>query len=151
MSTERELLYKVLFDMRADINDLKRMIAELMRGGGVAASEPTRDIRALLPTSTQGRYVPAVQTPGAYGQPAGPTFGQPATPLYEQPATPVYAESEEVTDEPPREKTKADVQREQIIRALKRNNGRRREAAAELFMSERTLYRKIKELGIEDV
>ena len=54
------------------------------------------------------------------------------------------------TDEPPREMTKADMQREQIIRALRRNNGRRREAAAELFMSERTLYRKIKELGIED-
>ena len=62
----------------------------------------------------------------------------------------VFAESEEVTDEPPREMTKADMQREQIIRALRRNNGRRREAAAELFMSERTLYRKIKELGIED-
>ena len=56
-----------------------------------------------------------------------------------------------MTDEAPREKTKADMQREQIIRALKRNNGRRREAAAELFMSERTLYRKIKELGIEDL
>ena len=42
------------------------------------------------------------------------------------------------------------LQREQIIRALRRNNGRRREAAAELFMSERTLYRKIKELGIEE-
>ena len=89
MATERELLYKVLFDMRADINDLKRMLAELMRGGGVAAAEPARDIRALLPTSTQGRYVPAVQTPGAYGQPAGATFGQPATPVYEQPASPV--------------------------------------------------------------
>ena len=63
---------------------------------------------------------------------------------------PVFAESEEVTDEPPREMTKADMQREQIIRALRRNNGRRREAAAELFMSERTLYRKIKELGIEE-
>ena len=157
MSTERELLYKVLFDMRADINDLKRMMAELLRNGSAPAAEPTRDIRGLLPTSTQGRYVPAVQTPGAYGQPAGPNFGEPAgsafgpiTPGGETPA-PVYAESEEVTDEPPHEKTKADMQREQIIRALKRNNGRRREAAAELFMSERTLYRKIKELGIEDV
>ena len=149
MSTERELLYKVLFDMRADINDLKRMMAELMRNGGVAA-EPPHDIRGLLPTSTQGRYVSAVQTPGAYGQPAGPIFGQSAPSVYEQPAAPVYVESEEVTDEPPREKTKADVQREQIIRALKRNNGRRRETAAELFMSERTLYRKIKELGIEE-
>ena len=66
------------------------------------------------------------------------------------PQAPVYAESEVVTDEPPREMTKADMQREQIVRALRRNNGRRREAAAELFMSERTLYRKIKELGIED-
>ena len=61
---------------------------------------------------------------------------------------PVYAETEEVVEEPVA-RTKADVLREQIVRALRRNNGRRREAAAELFMSERTLYRKIKELGIE--
>ena len=128
MSTERELLYKVLFDMRADINDLKRMISELMKGG-VPCPEPVRDVKTLLPTTAQSSYVPAV---ASYPQP------------------PVYAESEEVTDEPPREMTKADMQREQIIRALRRNNGRRREAAAELFMSERTLYRKIKELGIED-
>ena len=45
--------------------------------------------------------------------------------------------------------TKADMQREQILRALRRNGGSRRAAAAELFMSERTLYRRIKELGIE--
>ena len=128
MSTERELLYKVLFDMRADINDLKRMISELMKGG-VPCPEPVRDVKAMLSTTAQSSYVPAV---ASYPQP------------------PVYAESEEVTDEPPREMTKADMQREQIIRALRRNNGRRREAAAELFMSERTLYRKIKELGIED-
>ena len=66
-------------------------------------------------------------------------------------ASPDYTESEEVVDEQPsRELTKADVLREQILRALRRNNGRRREAAAELFMSERTLYRKIKELGIDE-
>ena len=135
MSTERELLYKVLFDMRADINDLKRMMAELMRGAA-PCPEPPHDIRGLLPTTAQSSYVPAVRTAPAY--PAAV-------------ADPVYAESEEVTDEPSREMTKADMQREQIVRALRRNNGRRREAAAELFMSERTLYRKIKELGIEDV
>ena len=55
-----------------------------------------------------------------------------------------------VDEQPARELTKADVLREQILRALRRNNGRRREAAAELFMSERTLYRKIKELGIDE-
>ena len=124
MSTERELLYKVLFDMRADINDLKRMMSELMHNTQ-APCGPVHDVKALLPTTAQSSasaYAPAA----------------------------VYAESEDVTDEPPREMTKADMQREQIIRALRRNNGRRREAAAELFMSERTLYRKIKELGIEE-
>ena len=61
-----------------------------------------------------------------------------------------YAESEEVVEESRRELTKADVQRESIIKALRRHNGRRKDAAAELFMSERTLYRKIKELGIDE-
>lgn len=149
MSTERELLYKVLFDMRADINDLKRMMSELMRNAAATyASEAPRDIRGLLPSSSQGSCVPVspaatvYPSAGAAGVAAGYASGD---------AAPVYAESEEVTDETPRERTKADMQREQIIRALKRNNGRRREAAAELFMSERTLYRKIKELGIEDL
>ncbi|WP_290527053.1 sigma-54 dependent transcriptional regulator [Alistipes sp.] len=115
-ATERELLYKVLFDMRADINDLKRMMSELMQGA--PRPEPAHDIKGLLPS--------AAQTPAD------------------------YAVSEDVTDEPPHGMTKAEMQREQIVRALRRNNGRRRDAAAELFMSERTLYRKIKELGIEE-
>ncbi|WP_295915366.1 sigma-54-dependent Fis family transcriptional regulator [uncultured Alistipes sp.] len=126
MSSERELLYKVLFDMRADINDLKRMMSEMMHNVQAPCGEPVHDIKALLPTTAQS-----------------------SAPVYAG-SVPVFAESEEVTDEPPREMTKADMQREQIVRALRRNNGRRREAAAELFMSERTLYRKIKELGIEE-
>lgn len=127
MSTERELLYKILFDMRSDINDLKRMMLEMMHsgvGGGVPAStqsaqhDASSSIVGLLPSSP--------------------------------PQEEDYAESEVVVDEVPREYTKADMQREQIIKALRRNGGKRREAAAELFMSERTLYRKIKELGIEE-
>ena len=43
------------------------------------------------------------------------------------------------------------AQKEAIIRALKRHNGKRRDAARELFISERTLYRKIKELGIDEI
>lgn len=120
MDTERELLYKILFDMRSDINEMKRMLYE-MRAGGISvttANERRSEVIGLLPST-----VPA--------------------------ATEVYAESEDVTDAP-RELTKADVQREQIQRALRRHNGRRKDAAAELFMSERTLYRKIKELGIEE-
>lgn len=120
VSFERELLYKVLFDLRADVNDLKRMLTELMQRAERPA-EPTKDLAGLLPASAHSI------------------------------ASPDYAESEKVVDEQPsRELTKADVLREQILRALRRNNGRRREAAAELFMSERTLYRKIKELGIDE-
>lgn len=120
VSFERELLYKVLFDLRADVNDLKRMLTELMQRAERPA-ESTKDLAGLLPASAHSI------------------------------ASPDYAESEEVVDEQPsRELTKADVLREQILRALRRNNGRRREAAAELFMSERTLYRKIKELGIDE-
>lgn len=120
VSFDRELLYKVLFDLRADVNDLKRMLTELMQRAERPA-EPTKDLAGLLPASAHSI------------------------------ASPDYAESEEVVDEQPsRELTKADVLREQILRALRRNNGRRREAAAELFMSERTLYRKIKELGIDE-
>ena len=69
--------------------------------------------------------------------------------LPQAPVEEFYAESE-VVDEEPHEMTKADMQREQIVRALRRNGGSRRAAAAELFMSERTLYRKIKELNIEE-
>lgn len=120
VSFERELLYKVLFDLRADVNDLKRMLTDLTQRAEQRA-EPTKDLAGLLPASAHSI------------------------------ASPDYAESEEVVDEQPsRELTKADVLRKQILRALRRNNGRRREAAAELFMSERTLYRKIKELGIDE-
>lgn len=120
VSFERELLYKVLFDLRADVNDLKRMLTDLTQRAEQRA-EPTKDLVGLLPASAHSI------------------------------ASPDYAESEKVVDEQPsRELTKADVLREQILRALRRNNGRRREAAAELFMSERTLYRKIKELGIDE-
>ena len=123
MNSERELLYKILFDMRSDINDLKHMLADLHSGYSSYRTTPTHsepsEVKALLP------HTPVV------------------SPMVEE-----YAESEVVEDEP-REITKADMQREQIVKALRRNGGSRRAAAAELFMSERTLYRKIKELNIE--
>ena len=122
MNSERELLYKILFDMRSDINDLKRMMSDLHSGySSYQTATPQQssasEVKALLP--------------------------HPA-PIVEE-----FAESE-VVEDMPREMTKSDMQREQIIKALRRNGGSRRAAASELFMSERTLYRKIKELGIEE-
>lgn len=125
MSDERELLYKVLFDMKSDINDLKRMLAEALRKSPDVSYQHANEYKALLPSSTIDKDYEEVEQ---------------------------YADSEEVTNEPasPVAQTKADAQREQIVRALRNNNGRRRDAARELFMSERTLYRKIKELGINE-
>ena len=118
-STERELLYKILFDMRSDINDLKRMLSDLMRGANIPQQPAPHEVIGLLPSST----VVAADD---------------------------YAVREVVEELPHKELTKADMQREQIVRALKNNNARRRDAARELFMSERTLYRRIKELGINE-
>ncbi len=123
MSSERELLYKILFDMRTDIKELKSMMLEVLRSQGGVVNTPSAEshtsIVGLLPPSTHEDY----------------------------------AISEEVDDSeisPAKSYTKADMQREQIVEALRRNGGRRRETAAELFISERTLYRKIKELAIEE-
>lgn len=124
-STERELLYKILFDMRSDINDLKRMLTDLLHGAGHAAQPPQHEVIGLLPSSSVVHSSTVV-------------------------APSDYAESEVVEEVPHKELTKADMQREQILSALRENNGRRRDAAKQLFMSERTLYRRIKELGISD-
>ena len=126
MNSERELLYKILFDMRSDINDLKRMVADLHSGySSYRTTTPSRteqsEVKALLPHTPS--VMPAMEA--------------------------VYADGE-VVEEEAREMTKADMQREQIVKALRRNGGSRRAAAAELFMSERTLYRKIKDLNIEE-
>ena len=87
---------------------------------------------------------------GVVSHPSGVVSHHPSSVVADVDSAADYAESEEVVDEAPREQTKADMQREQILRALKNNNGRRRDAARELFLSERTLYRRIKELGITD-
>ncbi|MBR2032561.1 MAG: sigma-54-dependent Fis family transcriptional regulator, partial [Alistipes sp.] len=104
MNSERELLYKILFDMRSDINDLKRMMSDLHSGySSYQTATPQQssasEVKALLP--------------------------HPA-PIVEE-----FAESE-VVEDMPREMTKSDMQREQIIKALRRNGGSRRAAAAEL-------------------
>lgn len=124
MNTERELLYKILFDMRSDINELKRMMTEAMRGN---MSQPTHehrheDIMGLLPA---------------------PTTPQPINYDYDDMV-------EELSVSNSHELTKEDVQREQIINALHKHGYRRKDAARELFISERTLYRRMKALGIDD-
>ena len=125
MATERELLYKILFDMRSDINELKRMMSEALRGNTGGNTQPVHtphEVVGLLPEASTVTHRD-----------------------YDDDDT-----VEVVDDIPEREMTKSDVQREQILQALQRHNFRRKEAAKELFISERTLYRRMKALGIDD-
>ena len=137
LSDERDLLYKVLFDIKSDINKLKMMVGELMPDSKFESKFESKfdayksDVTALLPSAFH------------------PTHEDRALPMKSEP---MFVDSEEVIydSEPPVEMTKEQAQREVIVKALKRNNGKRKEAAKELFISERTLYRKIKDLNINE-
>ena len=126
MNTERELLYKILFDMRSDINELKRMMTEAMRSNiPQSAPQPRHDnMTPMLPALP---VLPPEDITYDYGEMV-----------------------EDVSDTTMQELTKEDMQREQIVQALRRNGYRRKEAARDLFISERTLYRRMKALGIDD-
>lgn len=122
-SIDREMMYNVLREMRMDISDIKRMLLEL---------------KGTTPHSTDNRHWDRVLT-----TPVSEYMGLPSPKDNFDTAEVVYDSAEE-------EPTKEAAQREAIIRALNRHGGKRKEAAKELFISERTLYRRIKELGIDE-
>lgn len=132
-TTERDILYKLLFDLRGEVSELKGMVSEL-----TAAQHGNTGYGAALPV----KYNPASALYPTVPQ-ENPYIETAAEEVTDTPGTP----AEEGNSAP---QTKEEAQREAIIRALKKHRGRRKEAARELFISERTLYRKIKELGIED-
>ena len=130
--SEREILYSVLFDMRRDITELKAQVEELTMGRSHKEEMP-------LYTTAHEISVPSTQI-------------QPTTihisPVKEnhEPVQRGIIESEEYVEET---LSLDDMERMAILRALERHRGKRREAAKELNISERTLYRKIKEYGLD--
>ena len=137
--SDRDLLYKVLFDMKTDMNDLRKMVLELIsRTGGERPADSSTGILA------SSNYLPAKPV-------VAPTVAAPYFAPGDMDNDADFAETEEVTDDNGGEElTKEKVLREAIIKALRKHNGKRAAAAKDLFISERTLYRKIKELGIND-
>lgn len=129
-STERDLLYKLMFELKKDMNEMKQMMFDLAHHGGFAAA-PASD--AIIPQQ-YGNIVPA--EPINY--PSGPA--------------PIVLQSERVDHHEEVEESLmlADREKEFIMKALKKHKGRRRDAANELGISERTLYRKIKEYDIKE-
>ena len=143
-SSEREILYQVLFDMRQDVTELKKLVHEIMseRASGSTGVTPS--------VSSTSYYTPAAQlvTP-APTEPNVPTIIHPAV----QSVAPIASSADDDiqdTEEYVEESLALDdVEKEMIRKALERNHGKRKSAAQDLNISERTLYRKIKEYGLD--
>lgn len=113
-NSEREILYQVLFDMRKDVNDLKKLVHDIMGG------------KMTVPVTDDN------------------SFSHPIHPVH---SVPSIQEAEAVEEE--ENLSLEEVEKDMIRKALEKHNGRRKNAAADLKISERTLYRKIKEYNLE--
>ncbi len=149
---ERDLLYKVLFDMKNDLNDLKGLIYELVKSNNLRMPDLT-NIRQLQPSFPTRSY-PAVNEPiletNGYND-NRPSFypddsGKVTPIIIDQNKSSHAYDKSEVEDAP---LAMDEIEKGAIKRALKKYNGRRKEAAEELQISERTLYRKIKEYDLQ--
>ncbi len=129
---ERELLYKVLFDMKKDLNQLKSLVRDIMDGDGMADLNPesTAFVKEMM-NDNKIEIIPRENTSISYGN---------SPEAYPQPIQ-VHEEVEESL-------SLADKEKEFILKALKKHKNKRKYAAKELGISERTLYRKIKEYNI---
>lgn len=116
IGTEREIIYKMLFDMKRDIDQLKQVVAQL------SAASQHEVIGNQLPTLTTQHEVINAE----------------------------YTDAQEVSDTETETQplSMQEFERETIRKALERNNGSRKAAAAEIGMPERTFYRKIKEYNL---
>jgi transcriptional regulator with PAS, ATPase and Fis domain len=132
-ASEREILYKILFDMRNDVNDLKRLVHGLINGG-VERLDPQGDNARLIQNLYNGSE--AIITKPSVQVDTKP-FAQTQTDIQD---------TEEIVEE---SLSISDKEVELIRKALDRHKGRRKLAAQELGISERTLYRKIKEYNLE--
>ncbi|MGN7708822.1 sigma-54 interaction domain-containing protein [Chryseobacterium sp. JV274] len=148
--SEREIMYKILFDMRNDINDLKSLTSELIKNRGTAdlSSHEKNLINRIYTPETQPQVnsgslvyfennndTPVVQTPTIMSTPDD---------SYED------IEDIEVEENRPESLSLQNNEKDLIIKALEKHKGRRNRAADELGISQRTLYRKIKQYNLED-
>lgn len=133
-ANEREILYQFLFDMKKDMNDLKKIVHDIVAGNmkktdlANTASDNKNSITSLVVHNEHP--VPAIINNDIH-----PNIST-ATPLDEYEETCLSLQ---------------DVEKDMIIKALERHGGKRKNAAQDLEISERTLYRKIKEYNLENL
>ena len=139
-ASEREILYKVLFDMKSDLNDLKKLTLELMNQD-ISKEEKEGLIQKIYGTETLENKEDNILTV------MNPQHElQNDTPMIHPQDNYSYAETIEA--EEPLSLLEKEI--EMIKKALERSNGKRKLAAEELGISERTLYRKIKQYDLNE-
>lgn len=136
-SYEREILYKILYELRGNVSDLRRDLNNVRKQLETYRElEETAHYRHL---ATEGAQTLPATTQDAF---------RPDDKEVED------AVAEEIQETRPQKEEESlnlnDNQRQMVVRALERNNGNRKKAAQELGISDRTLYRRIKEYGLED-
>ena len=145
-STEREILYKVLFDMKSDLNDLKKLTMELMQNDN--PSDVQKNNEGLIQKIYKKEEVLESEKEPEF-------LSLPAKPQNENAVEIVKGTEEKYTyidaiEEEDEEETLSlhDKELELIKKSLERHKGKRKLAADELGISERTLYRKIKQYDL---
>jgi len=138
-SSEREILYKVLFDMKADLNDLKKLTMELMKNDNVKDVEKNNE--SLIEKIYGSDDDETIEDNEILAIPEHTPIEEETTPVQDK-----YYFAEEIEEE--ETLSLHDKELELIKKSLERHNGKRKLAATELGISERTLYRKIKQYDL---
>ena len=144
-SSEREILYKVLFDMKGDLNDLKKLTMELMKSGN--AKDVQKNNEGLIQKIYGEDDSDKITDTDDFEVLSLPEdMETPNSRVISQPSQDKYHFAEEVEEE--ETLSLHDKELELIKKSLERHQGKRKLAAAELGISERTLYRKIKQFDL---
>ncbi|MES2588217.1 MAG: sigma-54 dependent transcriptional regulator [Bacteroidota bacterium] len=136
--SERELMYKFLFDMKSDLSDLKKLVAELINHGSEFKLNPDQ---AAMMNRVYSDIVPANEKANLLPTPL------PKEEFHHNEVN--YAQDFQEHEEVEESLSLEDREKELIEKALTKHRGKRKYAAEELGISERTLYRKIKEFNLE--
>jgi len=140
-SSEREILYKVLFDMKSDLNDLKKLTHELMENENISSvqkNNPDLIKKIYGEENNENKTLEFINQ----------TENKSELNYSESNNVNQYDYAETIIEEEPLSLLEKEI--EMIKLALKRSNGKRKAAAEELGISERTLYRKIKQFDLQD-
>ena len=141
-ANEREILYKLFFDMKKDVNELKKMFLEILQNPSIAGQSGNFNKESLINELKEDIMPsPAAHVSSANVQPTV-HLNHPQPIIIDNEPNSHYEVDESLNI--------MDKEKELILKALKKHRGRRKDASTDLGISERTLYRKIKEYNIEE-